>query len=281
MNNESKSRTDKRPKGRLLKRQLPDVLDCSYLMRLSPAPDPTRVLVVVHGIARRASSMLASFENAADKYNYTLIAPIFNDRTYGDYQRLGRVGRGARADVALQAILADAKQWLGLNKPVHLFGFSGGAQFAHRFIYAHPTQMASVTLAAAGWYTSPESKKHFPYGIGRSEKLLDLRFDSERLVRTPSMVMIGANDVNRDGSVRETPWLNRTQGNTRLARAEWFHSRLVSLARHHNYSTSHRFYILPDTAHDFGAAVIHGGLDKILLQFCEECPTQSPCQQVA
>jgi predicted esterase len=36
-------------------------------------------------------------------------------------------------------------------------GFSGGAQFAHRFAYAHPERTQAVAAHSAGWYDPPPS----------------------------------------------------------------------------------------------------------------------------
>ncbi|MGI9292366.1 MAG: hypothetical protein ACR2PS_00160, partial [Pseudomonadales bacterium] len=100
--------------------------------------------------------------------------------------------------------------------------------------------------------------------------LPSLEFNADNLVSTPSLVVVGANDTNRDESVRRNPRVDRTQGHNRLARAEWFHTRLVHLARKNGTPVPHRFHVLPNTAHDFGDAVLHGGLADIVPQFCEQ-----------
>ncbi len=256
--------------SRTLIRTLSSIPDFQYFVRLSPNPDPSRVLVLVHGISRQPSFMLRCLADRADELDYTLMAPVFNHRSYSDYQRLGRDGRGQRADLAFRAMLMDAGVCLGLEGPVHLMGFSGGAQFAHRFVYAHPGVVRSLTLAAAGWYTAPDRRVQFPYGTAPNSRLPDLNFDIDSLLRTPSLTLVGERDTVRDAAVRRSPRLDKRQGRNRLTRARWFHRRLEKLAAAEGYGRLHRFHELPRTAHDFGEAVMRGGLADQLFAFCEE-----------
>ena len=59
--------------------------------------------------------------------------------------------------------------------PFYLFGFSGGAQFAHRYVLAHPDRVAAAGIGAAGWYTFPDSATPYPYGLGRGAGQQPLR----------------------------------------------------------------------------------------------------------
>ena len=260
--------------GRIFNRTVSSIPDFNYLVRLSREPDLTRVLVVVHGIARRATFIMRSLGPIADEFNYTLLAPIFNHRSYPDYQRLGREGRGRRADLALLAMLRDARIQIGVSPDIHLFGFSGGAQFVHRFAYAYPGATKSISLAAAGWYTAPAPELSFPYGTKANRKLPDLQFHIDGLAQIPSLVMVGENDNVCDSAVRQSPRLVEQQGEHRLQRAAWFHDQLLEISQAYE-SSERQFCILPNTAHNFGEAVFCGGLDRRLLEFCETQQTIS------
>jgi len=251
-------RSDALPRSRVLHRRLNKRTE--YLLRLPAVPDPHRVLVVVHGISRNASMMIRGLAEDAECAGYSLLAPCFSQRQFDDYQRLGRQGRGARADLELLAMLGDAGVEAG---SFDLFGFSGGAQFAHRFVAAHPGVAASMILTAAGWYTDPTSQRRFPRGLGATDRLKGLRFSAAALAETPSLVMAGTADTERDPALRCTPALDARQGQHRLDRARWFHKRLRSLAT----DKPHHFVALPDTAHDFAQAVVRGGLPKHLFDF--------------
>mgnify|MGYP000365586974 CR=1 FL=1 len=262
--------------GRLLSRSLPAFPGFRYLLRLSSRPDPKRVLVVVHGISRRPAYMLRCLEAYADAFNYTLVAPVFNRWLYRDYQRLGRPGRGARADLAFAAMLDDLSAHTGLNEPVHLMGFSGGAQFAHRYVYSRSQTVRSLCLAAAGWYTAPDAQRAYPYGTFAVGDLLPGScFSVEGLLRTPTLTLIGEKDIKPDSAMRSVAGLNQRQGQNRMERAVWFHNCLECLAKEYNAGVAHGFQVLPDTGHSFKDAVWKGGLAGYLFNFCEKVCNES------
>ena len=268
------------PTRRTVTRPLPGVADFKYLVRIGPDPASGPVMVAVHGIAREPSMLLRFLAECADAGNYTLIAPVFNQRSYGDYQRLGRAGLGARADLALNAMLEDARAWLGIRGPVHLFGFSGGAQFAHRFVYANPGVVRSGALASAGWYTPPDAGRRFPWGTRKTRRMPGVEFSAGALLETPSLVMVGALDDARDDALRKLPRVDRTQGLTRIERARWFHETIARRAREHAPHVAHRFALLPNTAHDFAQAVLRGGLARVLFHFCNEAGRAVRLQEI-
>ena len=258
------------PKNKILTRKLPDIPDFRYLLRLSSEPDPQRVLVVVHGISRQPAYMLRCLESAAQALNYTLIAPEFSKWSYRDYQRLGREGRGYRADIAFDAMMDDVAKFTGLKGPVHLLGFSGGAQFVHRYVYSQPGKVRSLCVAAAGWYTPPLSSERFPYGTRTNKRLQGVSFDANNLISTPTLTVVGENDTNRDPAMRRSPCIDKQQGINRLKRAQWFHQRMKKLAAKKSIDTNHQFKILPATGHNFGEAVLLGGLTDVVFNFCED-----------
>jgi len=275
MNAVNPNNTEAPAASKILRRRLSEHPGYSYLVRFPETPDADKLLVVVHGIARQADYMLQALAGEADKRDYTLIAPVFSYRDYPDYQRLGREGLGQRADLAVCATLADLREQLGFSSGFHLFGFSGGAQFAHRFVYAHPEPVHSICLASAGWYTPPESGRRFPYGVDDTARLDGVRFEANRLARTSTLVVVGDRDTDRDEALRKTPRVDKQQGSDRLERAEWFHRRLKRLAKRRKYSALHEFALLENTSHDFGEAVHQGGLASVLFDFCERAARHS------
>src|SRR5262249_10288121 len=116
-------------------------------------------LVAVHGISRHARELGKLFAASCEKDWVGLGAPPFSKRASADYQRLGRTGRGPRADLALHSILEEVAWLTGASTArFYLFGFSGGAQFAHRYLMAHPHRVAGAVIASAGWYTYPDAR---------------------------------------------------------------------------------------------------------------------------
>ena len=257
------------PRRRMLRLGDPGTPAARFLLRLPERPRADRVICAVHGISREPDVMVRWLSPLADEHGFTLVAPEFDAHGFNDYQRLGRAGRGQRADRALLHILARTRAMLGEESapPPHLVGFSGGAQFGHRFIYAYPGRFASATLVAAGWYTPPHSRRSFPIGLGACDGLPDLVFDGAALARTPTLVMVGDGDDKVDRTVRSTPRLNRQQGRNRRVRARWFHERLVRFAESVEGAAAHRFVELPRTGHDFAEAAREGSLARHLFEF--------------
>ena len=121
----------------------------------------TPILVCIHGIKRGAESMAESFKPLAEALNSVLICPQFTLGAFPKYQSLSQ-----QADLALQVILAQVADEQGAsNQNIHLFGFSGGAQFAHRYAMLYPETVSRMALVAAGWYTFPDVTLKFPRGI--------------------------------------------------------------------------------------------------------------------
>jgi pimeloyl-ACP methyl ester carboxylesterase len=100
----------------------------------------------------------------------------------------------------------------------YVFGYSGGAQLAHRYTMAHPRRVARAVIAASGWYTFPDRTQRFPYGIRSVRTLKGVTFHAEDFLRVPIEVMIGTQDTTMH-NVRSTARTVAQQGTTRLDRA--------------------------------------------------------------
>lgn len=249
---------------------LPELGDFRYHVRLPRAADPGRVLVAVHGISRQSESMIRWLGEIADEFGYSILAPHFSNRDFRGYQRLGGI-RGGRADSALLAMIDDAEQMIpGLSQErFFLFGFSGGAQFAHRFMLLQGHRVAAMAVAAAGWYTPLDYAQKFPWGLGTGRRLKGATLSARKLVSAPSLTMVGVDDVGQDKNLRLDPRIDELQGVHRVARARWWHMHLRRSANQMQISASHEFRLLPGTGHDFEQAVLHGSLDRHLFEFCE------------
>lgn len=262
---------------RIQTHRITDFPGFSYLTRLSEKTDPNRVLVAVHGISRRSDLMIRWLGELADVYGYSILAPHFTRHHYPAYQRLGNTRRYVRSDRALIAMLDDAERLLpGLNRcRVALFGFSGGAQFAHRFCLAHPHRVQALAAASAGWYTRLDTDLAFPYGLGPSRKLTDLRFTANGILTTPTLTLVGALDNGQDKALRREPVIDTTQGTNRLARARWWHTHLTEQVQQLSLHGQHHFCELPDTGHNFAHAILRGKLAEQLFQFCSNTNTST------
>lgn len=255
------------PRGRILRRGVNANGPMKYLIRLSRNPEARRLLIAVHGISREPDTMIRWLAHEADQHGYHVVAPVFDRLAFPDFQRLGRSGLGRRADIALNEILKDVERFLVYDVPPDILGFSGGAQFAHRYAMAQPGAVRALGVASAGWYTMPGIRGSFPLGLEPTPRLPDLSFDWNALVSLPTLTMVGALDVERDATVRDQRELNQTQGEHRLDRAKSFHRALERSAHAIGIESRHEFCVLPNAGHDMTQAMREGGMASILFGF--------------
>lgn len=230
-------------------------------------PD-ARPLVAVHGISRRAKQQVQLLAAAADRTGRVVIAPLFGRRHWRRYQR---IANNCRADRALLDLLARVDmQGIARTNRFDLFGYSGGAQFAHRFAMLFPRRIGRLSLAAAGWYCMPDTDKAYPYGLAaRAGRKADwgprMLAGLDAYLRLPITVYVGANDTDRDTALRRSPHLDGAQGANRFERARRYHASLSELAQVHAIRSRISFTVLPDSHHSFSRCVKTGGLDRLVL----------------
>jgi poly(3-hydroxybutyrate) depolymerase len=118
-----------------------------YVPQPDGSDEPYRLLVSIHGASRNAKSYAERFVDFADHNRYIVVAPYFVEE-----HRFGDLGLGAslyRSDLRLLEVIAEVRKELPVEAgPFDLFGFSGGGQFAHRFLYVHPAELRTVVVGA-------------------------------------------------------------------------------------------------------------------------------------
>ena len=208
-------------RGRILHRTLRTDPSQQYLLYVpARAGRGAPILVTVHGISRNVEEHAGLFAPYAEEHDVVLVAPFFPEERNEGYQRLGKGRSGRRADLTLDAIVEEVARATGADgRRFRLFGFSGGAQFAHRYVLAHPERIIGAAIGAAGWYTFPDARTAYPYGLGPSSERTGLRFDPARFLRVPVTVFVGQQDIKGGESLRRNPQVDRQQGTTRLERA--------------------------------------------------------------
>lgn len=239
----------------------------SYIPQSAGPGSP--VLALVHGITRRAAEQIFRFRDEADRSGAILIAPLFPKVTYGQYQQV--VDRsGARADLALIEIVEDISEKIGA-KPgkFHLFGFSGGAQFAHRFAMIHPNWVASLSLASAGWYTMPDDNLPYPYGI-RTHPLPGATFDIGSFLAIERHIFVGSEDRFQDDALRSSHKLNLSQGANRVERAKrWAHALDIASRRLDVHPRKASLEVLKGVGHSFASSARRRSLPERVFQKLE------------
>lgn len=219
----------------------------------------------MHGISRNARAHAMILAAHADAHNVAVVAPHFSTRHYPDYQRLGREGRGRRADLALQTIIDDAGRRAGADPDgIYMFGYSGGGQFVHRYAMAYPEQVRAYVVGAAGWYTFPDDRYRFPYGTAGCRRLPGLEFDAGRFLRIPASVFVGKWDIRRDTSLNTSARVDRRQGRTRLERGRRWVSAMNAAARARNLPPVCEFGLVNSAGHHFDSVMQQGGMAEAI-----------------
>lgn len=260
---------DSLPVGRVVLRNAGNRKALRYYLYLPRDPRPDLPLfVAVHGISINARAQARLFAPWAEAMGAVLVAPQFDPEIFGDYQRLGRPGLGERADLAFNAMLTDIEgQLQRAAAPACLFGFSGGAQFVHRYTMAWPERVHRQVLVAPGWFTFPDRRQRYPWGIARLDGLQDLKLDPRRFLRVPVRVMVGEKDRLRDASLRQSGRVDRRQGQTRIERARRWVAAMRREAWALGLETPIEFMLLEGCRHDFEQCMRTGGLGEKTFDF--------------
>jgi pimeloyl-ACP methyl ester carboxylesterase len=222
-------------------------------------------VVVVHGIARNAEGWRGGWRTGRWR-RAARSSRRSSRRRFSGYQR---AVCGARADRALLALLdalaADGTLPAG---PVDLAGYSGGAQFAHRFAWLYPHRVGRLTLAAAGWWTFPDAAP-FPYGLGPAfegpaHAPRWLRANAAGFPRPRDHVAVGAEDCVPDANTRSGRAIDAQQGRDRLERARRWTAAIQAAAERFGLPPRASLRVLPGAGHSFQACA-DAGLDRLIL----------------
>lgn len=224
--------------------------------------DPDRFAVSVHGISRNAREHFDAFAPQACRRGAVLLVPRFGERRFPRYQLAGLDGRGERADLALLSAMDALARRLGLGpRRWHLYGHSGGAQFVHRFMFAHPGRVAHAVIGAAGWYTWPDPLRRFPEGLASAPGGPDLVSRLPAALRVPTTLLVGERD-RRDRNLRGGRSLEREQGTDRIERALRWQQAMGQARRLHGEHEAPRLAVLERCGHDFSGCVRRARLDE-------------------
>lgn len=223
------------------------------------------VLVAVHGISRNAAEIAMRFAAHPGFAQMTIIAPLFSKERFGQYQQLeARKPGQTRADAALIRLLDDlAPELQSPTDRIRLFGFSGGAQMAHRFAMLHPQRVARLCVVSAGWYCLPRSDLAWPYGIGDTQ---GAALVGPEFLDIPTTVIVGNRDTRVDASVRQDAPILEHQGKNRLRRARCYVRAVNAYAESLGKSGSPQLLTLHGMSHDFTLCVQEGDLVEIVAQ---------------
>lgn len=236
------------------------------------------MLVVVHGNSRRSAQQFRSFLPAAMEHQFAMVAPDFDDVRFIGYQRLAGASGSFAALEAWHELLDDLAERHSLDTSrVDLFGFGGGAQFAHRAALMSPHRVHRLVIACAGWFTWLDHAQTFPHGLSTTSGAPQP--DVTSFLDLGVLVLAGEQDVQRDRTLRMSRKIDRRQGTNRLLRTLAWTDHLEETARTHGVSTQVHFDLLEGCQHSFRDTVASAGLVERVMDFLGPA-TSPPLMQV-
>lgn len=208
------------------------------------------LIVSVHGSSRNGRDFRDFFSRLAQANDAVVLAPLFpmdltNSTPDQHYTVLS--AEGARADQVLLAMVDELGAMLKMQFDRWLmFGFSGGAQFAHRFAYVHPERLRAVSIGAPGFVTLPARDKPWWTGVADLAQRFGRAYDPAALRQVAAQMLIGSQD---DEAVHV--WTLEELGLSATEYERYGHSRMQRLAT------------LADAWREEGVAVDHTVVDGV------------------
>lgn len=190
-----------------------------------------RLWVCVHGTRRRTKLYLDGLADLARAERAVVLTPLFPagisaPDDIDDYKFLDHAG--IRFDRVLLSMADEvAHRWNADASAFFLHGFSGGGQFAHRFLYRHPERLTAVSIGAPGRISLPDGET--PGAI----------------TRVPVQLVIGSLDTDPAAIT----WMPSDGGADRMSRARTLAGAL------RDFGSDVRFDVVDGAGHD-GAAVL-------------------------
>lgn len=226
---------------------------------LVPGREDAPVLVAIHGISRNAAEIASRFAAHPAFAGVTIVAPLFDRERFGKYQQLLARREGETpSDLALFRLLDRLRASHAIPQGrFALFGFSGGAQMAHRLAMLHPDRVSRLCAVSAGWYMMPDRGIDYPYGLGGE---LPAPLPGNGFLSVPMQVIVGKLDTRIDEAVRQDPAIVERQGRNRLQRARAYVRAMTEAARDEGLACDVTLTVLEAGIHDFGECVREAGL---------------------
>lgn len=195
-------------------------LDYFVYIPKSVRPD-SPVVAAIHGLRRSAAQQIFQLKAQAERCGMILFAPLFSRDQFRHFQTLAPNATGMTPEAAFEIALDDCCTRLELDEPrLLLFGFSGGAQFAHRYALVANRPIERIALMAPGWFTMPDHELPFPFGLGYSQELGKRELNLRRALQIPTLLMVGERDTKRTSSLNQDPIIDEHQGENRLERCQ-------------------------------------------------------------
>ncbi|SIO54628.1 hypothetical protein SAMN05444722_3390 [Rhodovulum sp. ES.010] len=260
---------------------VPGLIPDAWIVESDCGPAAPAV-VAVHGITRGVKEMVSHLLPRARATGRALVVPHFDAAHWPRYQRAACRNR---ADWALLRLMAALRSEGRIDAgPFDLSGFSGGAQFAHRFAWLYPSMVERLCITAPGWWTFPHADMAWPEGIAtaprKSSHGFQMRANLRRLLDRRIVVCVGSDDVARDANLRQGASIDARQGANRVERARRWCAAAEARARDEGLTPAISLRLLQGCGHSFVDCVARGGLDRDFIRplaCCAGCQHALTC----
>ncbi|WP_107966464.1 alpha/beta hydrolase [Sphingomonas oleivorans] len=161
-----------------------------------------RILVVIHGTERGNQAMRDLFVPLADRLGLIVMAPLFPAGIIDPYDRDNYKYveyNGIRFDHLMLAMLDEIGARYGVPvERISMFGFSGGAHLAHRFLYLHPERLDALSVCSPGSPTLLDETRDWWVGVRDIEQRFGRPLDKAALRKVAVHLAVGDADTDTD-----------------------------------------------------------------------------------
>ena len=218
----------------------------------------TQVLFIIHGGARNPEKYLDIWKEFTKHKNIILVAPEFKRADYEDYEYLnisddyGVLNKNLNEHLhnSLAIFFSFFKSKYNLEIDTYkLYGFSGGAQFAHRLLlFSDYDNVSSAVIAAAGTYTFLNNE-NYPYGLKESNHLSDKKI--KRYLSQRVTFLIGNQDIKKFESSKKNNIQGKAmQGDNRFEGGINYFNNLITVSEKQKIPLRWKFQIAKGVGHD-------------------------------
>lgn len=161
-----------------------------------------RILIAVHGTERAPETARELFVNLAEETRRVVLAPLFpvaltDEEETHNYIFLEH--GGTRYDRVLLAMVDEVAERFGVSaSSLWLAGFSGGGQFAHRFMYLHASRLSAVSVGAPGMINTLDTGRDWFLGVRDVVDRFGQGIDHAGLKALAVQVVVGSGDTGTD-----------------------------------------------------------------------------------
>lgn len=167
------------------------------------------LVVAVHDSRRKPMECVEGFMPFCEAHRLAILAPLFPRDVQGigcedGYKFLHEPG--LRYDRLLHTLIEE----LCADAPCDgsrffLHGYSGGAQFAHRYLLLHPQRVRAATVGAPGEVTLIDDDVDWWGGVRNVQALFGRTLDPAALRRVPLQLLVGECDTDTDEMIGQPP----------------------------------------------------------------------------